>query len=45
MRRLFGPLGKTILGLPTWARLSVSLTIAVSTLALVYGIFSLTLGA
>src|SRR5215218_10330750 len=33
-RRLFGPLGKTFLRLPAWARLSVSLTIAVSTFAL-----------
>jgi hypothetical protein len=37
--------GTAIVGLPAGARRSVSLTIAVSTLALVYGIFSLTLGA
>jgi hypothetical protein len=30
-RRLFGPLGKAIVRLPTWARLFASLTIAVST--------------
>jgi len=44
-RRLFKPLGKTFVKLPAWAQLSVSLTIAVSTFALVYGVFSLTMGA
>jgi len=44
-RKLFKPLGRTFLRMPAWAQLSVSLTIAVSTFALVYGIFSLTLGA
>jgi len=44
-KRLFDPLAKAVVRLPAWARLSVSLTVAVSTLALVYGVFSLTLGA
>src|SRR5215207_9106970 len=44
-KRLFDPLAKAVVRLPAWARLSVSLTVAISTLALVYGVFSLTLGA
>ena len=44
-RRLLKPLGKTFVRLPAWAQLSISLTIAVSTFAFVYRIFSLTLGA
>ena len=44
-RRLFGPLGKAVVVLRAWARLSVSLTVAVSTLALVYGVSEKTLGA
>jgi hypothetical protein len=43
-RRIFKPLGKTFVRLPTWAQLSISLTIAVSTFVLVYGVYSLTLG-
>jgi hypothetical protein len=43
-RVLLGPLGKAFLKLPTWVQLSVSLTIAVSTFALVYWLFSLTVG-
>jgi len=43
-RRLFGPLARTLAGLPAWAQLSISLTIAVSTFVLVYGLYSLTLG-
>jgi hypothetical protein len=43
-RKLFKPLGKAFVRLPAWAQLSISLTIAVSTFALVYGMFSLTLG-
>src|SRR5829696_6425731 len=45
VRRLFGPPARTIAGLPTWAQLSVSLTGALATLALVYGLYSLALGA
>lgn len=40
-RRLLGPLGKAFAGLPAWMQLSVSLGIAVSTFALVYGLYSL----
>src|SRR5215217_4843572 len=43
-RRLFKPLGKTFVRLPAWAQLSISLTIAVSTFALVYRVYSLALG-
>jgi hypothetical protein len=43
-RRLFKPLGKTFVRLPAWAQLSISLTIAVSTFALVYRVYALTLG-
>ena len=43
-RRLFKPLEKTFVRLPTWARLSISLAIAVSSFALVYGVYSLSLG-
>jgi hypothetical protein len=43
-RRLFGPLGKKLLRLPVWAQLCVSLTGALATFALVYGLYSLTLG-
>ena len=44
-RRLFGPPARTIARLPAWAQLSVSLTGALATLALVYGLYSLALGA
>lgn len=40
-RRTFGPLGRTFAGLPAWAQLSVSLTVALATFALVYGLYSL----
>jgi hypothetical protein len=43
-RRLFGPLRKKLARLPAWARLSVSLTGALATFALVYGLYSLILG-
>src|SRR5215210_1666 len=43
-RRLFEPLGKAFVGLPAWTQLSISLTIAVSTFAFVYRIYSLALG-
>lgn len=43
-RELLRPLGKAFLKLPAWAQLSVSLTIAVSTFALVFGLYSLTFG-
>jgi hypothetical protein len=45
VRRLLGPPARTIAGLPTWAQLSVSLTGALATLALVYGLYSLALDA
>jgi len=44
-RRLFKPLGKTLMRLPAWAQLSISLTIAVSTFGLMYGIYSLILSS
>ena len=43
-RELLKPLGKAFLKLPAWTQLSVSLTIAVSTFALVFGLFFLTFG-
>lgn len=43
-RRLFKPLGKIFMRLPAWAQLSISLAIAVSTFALVYGVYSMTIG-
>jgi len=43
-RELLRPLVKAFLNLPTWAQLSVSLTIAVSTFALVFGLYALTFG-
>jgi hypothetical protein len=39
---LFGPLGKKLAGLPAWKQLSVSLTVALVTFALMYGLYSLT---
>jgi hypothetical protein len=44
VRRLFGPTGRTFVGLPAWAQLSVSLAVAVATFALMYGLYSLALG-
>ncbi len=43
-RRLFGPLRKKLARLPAWAWPSVSLTGALATFALVYGLYSLILG-
>src|SRR5215203_4446672 len=43
-RVLLRPLGKAFVRLPVWAQLSVSLTIAVATFALVYGLYSLGFG-
>jgi len=40
-RRLFKPLGRIFMRLPAWAQLSLSLTIAVSTFGLMYGLYSL----
>src|SRR4028118_1695500 len=44
-RRLLGPPAKTVGRLPVWAQLCVSLTGALATFALVYGLYSLALGA
>ena len=44
VRKLLRPLGKAFLTWPAWVQLSVSLAIAVSTFALVYWLFSLTVG-
>ena len=43
-RRLFKPLGKALRRLPAWARLSISVTVALATLLLMYGIYSLAFG-
>ena len=43
-RMLLVPLGKAFMRAPVWAQFSVSLLIAVSTFALVYGVYSLTFG-
>lgn len=43
-RRLFKPLGKAFAGLPAWVQLSISLTVAVSTFALVYRVYALAVG-
>jgi hypothetical protein len=43
-RLLFKPLGKKLARLPAWARLSASLTVALATFALVYGLYSLVIG-
>src|SRR5918999_683368 len=40
-RELLGPLGKAFVRLPTWVQLSASMVIALSTFALVYGLYSL----
>jgi hypothetical protein len=44
-RRLLGPSAKTLGRWPVWAQLCVSLTGALATFALVYGLYSLALGA
>jgi len=44
VRQLLGPLGKAFVRMPTWAQLSVSTMITVSTFALVYGLYSLSFG-
>src|SRR5215207_1007131 len=44
VRGLLGPVGKAFVRMPTWAQLSVSTMITVSTFALVYGLYSLTFG-
>ncbi len=43
-RRLFGPTGRSFVGLPAWARLSVSIAVALATFALMYGLYFLALG-
>ena len=43
-RRFFKPLGKKVARLSAWARVSVSLGIALATFALVYGLYSIALG-
>src|SRR5215207_11559093 len=44
VRELLGPLGKAFVRMPTWAQLSVSTIITVSTFALAYGLYSLSFG-
>jgi hypothetical protein len=41
-RILFGPLGKKLAGLPAWTQATVSLTVALVTFALMYGLYWLT---
>ena len=43
-RRLLKPLGKAFVRLPAWTQLSISLTLAISTFALMYGLYSMTSG-
>ena len=43
-REILGPVGKVFVRMPTWAQLSVSTMITVSTFALVYGLYSLSFG-
>lgn len=44
-RKVFGPLGRRFAGLPTWAQLCISLTIALITFALVRDLFSSVFGS
>jgi hypothetical protein len=44
-RNLFKPLGRKLARLPAWAQLTASLGVALATFALVYGFYSLALGA
>jgi hypothetical protein len=44
-RILFKPLGRKLARLPAWAQLTASLGAALATFALVYGFYSLALGA
>ena len=44
-RILFGPLGKKLARLPAWAQVSASLTVALATFAVVYGLYSRTFGS
>jgi hypothetical protein len=43
-RILFGPLGRKLTRLPGWTQLSISLTVGLATFALMYVLYSLTLG-
>jgi hypothetical protein len=43
-RILFRPLGKKLARLPAWAQLFASFTVALATFAVVYGLYSITLG-
>ena len=44
VREILGPLGKAFMRMPTWAQFSISTMITFSTLALVYGLYSLSFG-
>jgi hypothetical protein len=44
-RILLGPLGKRLARWPAWAQLSASLTVALMTFALMYGLYSIALGS
>lgn len=43
-RRLFRPVARLFVRLPYWAKLCVSLAIAIATFGLVYGVYRLTFG-
>lgn len=44
-RKLFGPLGRRLARLPAWAQLSISVTIALITFALMYDLYSSAFGS
>ena len=44
VRKLLVPVGKAFVRMPTWAQLSISMLITVSTFALFYGLYSLSVG-
>jgi hypothetical protein len=43
-RQLLRPVGKALVRMPTWAQLSVSMIVSVSTFVLMYGLYSLAFG-
>lgn len=43
-RQLLRPVGKTLVRMPTWAQLSVSIISTVSTFVLMYGLYSIVFG-
>jgi hypothetical protein len=43
-REILGPLGKALVRMPTWAQFSASMLITISTITLVYGLYTLSFG-